>query len=399
MSKDFRERPVRRVNPSGSAVWVARVTGLDGRRFTYKPEWNRGKGTFARRGDAQRAIDEYYDLRDRRARSPETVGAYAATWTKRHPRAGRTNTTNNGRVRQVLGVEVDGRRLRDWPFRDLKRRHALALVAHMLGDQGRATSGAQNILRTLSAMAEDAITDEVADVNFVRGVRVRANDPRARKPRKAKRVFGWQRMHAFAAASRAEVRSRTLKPDGKHHYPPHDYEAMLRSFSDTSMRLGEVLPLERVDFKPAGCDTPDCRVACVHFHVQRTAHDGAVEEGTKTDHGEPVPGRVVPCPPTLCRLIQARPARIDTPLLFPTPTGKLFWERNFYRDVWYPAITASGIECTPHEFRHSYLSLLRAEGIDDADLAAIAGHTVETMIGHYTHPLGRSFDRVRELIG
>jgi hypothetical protein len=45
------------------------------------------------------------------------------------------------------------------------------------------------------------------------------------------------------------------------------------------------------------------------------------------------------------------------------------------------------------------LSLLRAEGIDDADLAAIAGHTVETMIGHYTHALGRSFDRVREVIG
>jgi integrase len=108
---------------------------------------------------------------------------------------------------------------------------------------------------------------------------------------------------------------------------------------------------------------------------------------------------VVPCPPTLGRLLQARPARIDTPLLFPTPTGKLFWERNFYRDVWYRVIQASGIQCTPHEFRHSYLSLLRAEGVDDADLAAIAGHTVETMIGHYTHALGRSFDTVRGLIG
>jgi hypothetical protein len=79
MSKDFRERPVRRVNPSGASVWVARVTGPDGRRFAYKPEWNRGRGTFARRGDAQRAIDEYYELRDRPSRSPETVGAYAST--------------------------------------------------------------------------------------------------------------------------------------------------------------------------------------------------------------------------------------------------------------------------------------------------------------------------------
>jgi integrase len=399
VSKQFRERPVRRVNPSGATVWVARVTGADGARFAYQPEWNRGKGTFARRGDAQRAIDEYYDLRDRRPRSPETVGAYAATWTERHPRAARTNRTNDGRVRQVLDVELEGRALRDWPFRDLKRRHALGLVAHMLTVQGRATTGAQNILRSLSAMAEDAITDEVAEVNFIRGVKVRANDPRARKARTAKRVFSWDRMHAFAAAGRAQVRSRTLQPDGKHYYPPHDYEAMLRVFADTSMRLGEVLPLERADFKAAGCGTPECRVASAHFHVQRTAHDGRVEEGTKNDHGEPVPGRVVPCPPTLARLIQARPARIDTPFLFATPTGKLFWERNFYRDVWYPAIKATGMACTPHEFRHSYLSLLRADGVDDADLAAIAGHTVETMIGHYTHALGRSFDRVRELIG
>ena len=58
----------------------------------------------------------------------------------------------------------------------------------MLTVQGRATTAAQNILRTRSAMAEDAITDEVADVNFVRGVKVRASDPRARKSRKPKRA-------------------------------------------------------------------------------------------------------------------------------------------------------------------------------------------------------------------
>ena len=40
-------------------------------------------------------------------------------------------------------------------FRDLKRRHALELVGLMLTAQGRATGGAQNILRALSAMAED----------------------------------------------------------------------------------------------------------------------------------------------------------------------------------------------------------------------------------------------------
>jgi hypothetical protein len=37
------------------------------------------------------------------------------------------------------------------------------------------------ILRSLSAMAEDAITDEVADLNSFKGVRARANNPRAKK--------------------------------------------------------------------------------------------------------------------------------------------------------------------------------------------------------------------------
>jgi site-specific recombinase XerD len=91
--------------------------------------------------------------------------------------------------------------------------------------------------------------------------------------------------------------------------------------------------------------------------------------------------------------------RIDTRLLFPTPTGKLWRQRNFYRDVWKPAQEASGIDVRPHEMRHSFVTHLRAAGVDDADLAAMAGHRVETMLSTYTHALGRSFDRVREVIG
>jgi len=37
--------------------------------------------------------------------------------------------------------------------------------------------------------------------------------------------------------------------------------------------------------------------------------------------------------------------------------------------------------------------------VDDADLAEIAGHRLETMLARYTHSLGASFDRVREAIG
>lgn len=78
-------------------------------------------------------------------------------------------------------------------------------------------------------MAEDAITDEVADLNPFKGVRIRANDPRAKKKRRPIRAFSFEQMHAFAKAA------------GR-------YEAMVRAFTDTGMRLGKVLPLRVEDF-------------------------------------------------------------------------------------------------------------------------------------------------------
>jgi integrase len=225
---------------------MARYTGRDGKRHIAKPRWNGGKGTFALKREAQQAIDEAYGLSDR----PDTLGEYFATWPTHHPRSERTNETNEHRIGRVLEVDVEGIPLKQWPMRELRRRHALALVDHMLRVQGRATTGAVGILRSLSAMAEDAITDEVADLNPFKGVRVRANDPRAKKKRRQIRVFSFEQMHAFAKAA------------GR-------YEAMVRVFTDTGMRLGEVLPLRREDFDGET------------LKVRRTAHEGTILDGTK----------------------------------------------------------------------------------------------------------------------
>ncbi|HEY5708128.1 MAG TPA: site-specific integrase [Solirubrobacterales bacterium] len=361
-----REAPVKRRNPSGEIVWVARYTGRDGKRYIAKPRWNGGKGTFDLKREAQRAIDEAYGFSDR----PDTVGEYFATWTARHPRSERTNATNEHRIGRVFEVEVEGIPLKQWPLRELRRRHALALVDHMLRVQGRATTGVVGILRSLSAMAEDAITDEVVDLNPFKGVRVRANDPRAKKQRRPIRIFSFEEMHRFAKAA------------GR-------YEAMVRVFTDTGMRLGEVLPLRREDFDGEA------------LKVRRTAHEGTILAGTKTDHGEHDAGRAVPVPATLAWMLEAQ-IRLDgedCALLFTTPTGRMWRERNFYRDVWKPTQEASGLDIRPHECRHSYVTHLRAAGINDADLAEIAGHRVETMLARYTHPLGQSFERIRSSIG
>jgi integrase len=240
----------------------------------------------------------------------------------------------------------------------------------MLRVEGRATTGAVGILRALSAMAEDAITDEVCDLNPFKGVRIRAGDPRAKKKRRPIRVFSFEQMHAFAKAA-------------------GDYEPMVRVFTDTGMRLGEVLPLKREDFDGET------------LKVRRTAHEGVVLEGTKTDHGEQDAGRVVPVPATLAWMLEAQINLGDSAcdLLFTTPTGRMWRERNFYRDLWKPTQQASGLDVRPHECRHSYVTHLRAAGINDADLAEIAGHQVATMLARYTHPVGRDLDTIRAAIG
>jgi len=253
---------------------------------------------------------------------------------------------------------------------ELRRRHTLALVDHMLTNEGRATTGAVGILRSLSAMAEDAITDEVCDLNPFKGIRVRANDPRAKKKPRPIRVFTFEEMHRFAKAA------------GR-------YEAMVRVFTDCGLRLGEVLPLRREDFDGET------------LQVRRTAHEGQILEGTKTDHGEPDAGRVVPVPATLAWMLEAQ-IQInveDCELLFTTPRGRLWRERTFYRDLWKPTQEASDLDIRPHECRHSYVTHLRAAGVDDADLAEIVGHRIETMLARYTHSVGRSFPRVRSQIG
>jgi hypothetical protein len=67
MTSRRRERPIKRTNPSGREVWVARYTGRDGKR--------KSAGTYSRRHEAQDAIDAAHAAEERGV--PETVGRAA----------------------------------------------------------------------------------------------------------------------------------------------------------------------------------------------------------------------------------------------------------------------------------------------------------------------------------
>lgn len=390
-----RHTPYRRIYPSGRAAWIARYYDLDGNTRYAKPRWNGGKSTFARKADAQRAIDEALDCLYGVGAEllPERLRGYFERWPARHPRSARTDKTNVARISYVLDVEIEGRSLGDWKFDELRRRQALSLLDHMLRVEGRAAKGARAILSAFSAMAEDAIGDDVATHNAFIGIRLRSNDPRVQKPARKPRIWSFEQMREFAVGGRPEVRATVRKPvdarsgglyeTEERFYPPHDFEALILTPGFTGLRLGELLALRRSGF--------DGQLLL----VESSAHEGELVGSSEEKNHE----RAVPVPPSLAELIERGQPRTDMDLLFPTPRGKLWRERNFYRDVWVPAQLATGMDPTPHEFRHSYVSHLRAAGVDDADLAKVAGHTIETMLSVYTHALDRSHEQIRAIIG
>jgi integrase len=375
MRHQHRETPLARVNPSGERVWRARYTTPDGRRVS--------AGTFKLKRDAQTAIDQAYARQARTPTTPATIGEYADTWLERHPedRSERTCRTYNSRITYAADAVIEGVRLADWPLADFRRRHAKQLVGVLLVDQHRAVVGARGIMRTYSALFTNALDDELCESNPFFGVEVSSGDRRVRKQPRPITVYTFEAMRAFAShaghAYRLNGEPRPVSQPRRERLEP-----MLRAFTDTGMRLGEVLPLRRADL------TSDGEGGHV-FVLTRTVDDrGRILQGTKNDHGETDAGRIVPCTDDLADLISAMPRRIDTPLLFPTPSGTVYSERNFYRDVWNHARQAAGMTIRPHECRHSYVSFMRAAGINDADLALAVGDTVQTMLGHYTHAIG-----------
>lgn len=363
-----REAPSRRVNPGGAVRWVARWTDRHGRRRVgWPPDI---PGTYVLKREAQDAIDACYDRDVASPRhGPVTVRTYfEREWLRLHPRTARTEQCYQERVRSLLGADLEGAPFGDWPMPEVGRRQANLLVGVLLVDQGRAASGAQGVMAVLSAMWQDALDDERAVGNPFSRVKVRASDPRVRKPPRPIRVWSWAEMHELAAAC-------------------GEWEPLVRVMSDCGLRIGEALGLERR-----------------HWHgdvleVRQTVWEGRVLPGTKTDHGAADAGRVVPVAADLEVLLRAMPRRIDSRFLFADPGGGPLDRANWCRRVLRPAWGATGLDIRPHEFRHSWITHLRAAGVDPADLADMAGHSVETATRHYVHALRRSYEAARRAVG
>jgi integrase len=196
----------------------------------------------------------------------------------------------------------------------------------------------------------------------------------------------------FAAAVRWEYMSRNpAKLAGRNPQPPPrpvraytltELDALAAELSKpyrplpafaaaTGLRPEEWAALERRDV--------DRRAGIVN--VRRTVSDGELVDLGKTSKSR----RQVPLTPRALAAVDALPAQLRTPFLFPAPAGGPLNLDNFRRREWAVAVTASAV-ATPariYDLRSTFASNALAAGVTVFELARVMGTSVAMIERHY----------------
>jgi integrase len=132
----------------------------------------------------------------------------------------------------------------------------------------------------------------------------------------------------------------------------------------TGLRPEEWMALERRDVDRGGGV----------LNVRRTVSCGEVVELGKTSRSL----RQVPLSPGALAALDALPPRVDTPLLFPAPSGGLLHTNNFRSREWAPAVEAAAVArpARVYDLRSTFASNALAAGVSAFELARIMGTSV-----------------------
>lgn len=170
---------------------------------------------------------------------------------------------------------------------------------------------------------------------------------------------------------------------------------------ETGARVGEVLGLERRNV--------DLEARTVTYSRQRANRRGS-SSGLGSLKSK-ASRRTVAVPVYVAELLAKIPARIDTPLLFATSTGRPLDARNVLRHF-DDAAERAGIRPSehadlekyrPHDLRHAFATTAIAAGVAEPIVAAWLGHSSTAMLKRYAHvkpmPGGAAYRHLAETWG
>ena len=159
------------------------------------------------------------------------------------------------------------------------------------------------------------------------------------------------------------------------------YRAIPILAAGTGLRPEEWIGLHRADVE---------RTAGV-VHVRRRYTGGLLKPGTKTGAE-----RVVPLRQKVVEALEAMPARIDTPILFPAPRGGYIDLEKFRHREWVPALRGSGIDHRRvYDLRHTFATWAISDGVPTLTLAKLMGTSVGQLEDTYVRWLRRDAENLR----
>lgn len=331
------------IKDPASGLWRARYVDLDG--------VVRQAGRFERKGDAvghTASLVAELNRNGRGRRRAPTLISFLEEWPQRFPRHPRTQATNIERIRHyLLPLLPDGGNV---ALGELGRAD-LRIAQDALLRRRLAKSTVDGAFSALSALLRDAMDIELIDANPAARMRVRPADPRLDPKRGpvARRSVPPSEIRAFTAAVRP------------------GYHAACWAPVLSGCRPGELFAMH------ASMVDRDREMIYLHETVDRY---GRLMPGLKGTHhvaDQNKRGRWTLFPSTLLDLV-GDAGSSPSGYLFPSPRGKLWAIRNFYRDIWTPAQTSAGVSFALYDLRHTFASRLLAAGIPLVEIAAWMGH-------------------------
>jgi integrase len=328
-----------------TGLWRARYVDLDG--------VIRQLGRYQRKGDALAhtttvVAELNHDGRD--ATAVPTLVAFLGDWPAQFPRHPRTQSTNLERIgRYILPLLPDEGHITI----DRLRRADMRAVQDALLRRGLSKTTIDGAFSAMSAVLRDAMDIELIDANPAARMRVRPGDPRLNPTRGQvqRRAVPPDEIRAFIAALAARHRAVCWTP-------------VL-----TGCRPGELFAMN--------ARTIDVEAEMIYLH-QTIDRYGRLMNGLKGTHHideETKRGRWTLFPRCLLDLLSENP-NDHRGWLFPSPRGKHWGIRNFYRNVWTPAQEKAGVAFTLYDLRHTFASRLLVAGIPVVEVAAWMGHSL-----------------------